>query len=76
MHCWQKHNLNLQSLINQNISKDFFIVKFRFANLASFIRVQVRGQQKRVRQKHRVFSEFKFESAALSCRRAEQTIVL
>ena len=33
--------LHLQSLINQNISKDFLIVKFRFANSASFIRVQV-----------------------------------
>ena len=43
MHCWEKHNLNLPSLINKNISNDFLIFKFCFTNSDSFIRVQVRG---------------------------------
>ena len=45
MHGWEKNNRNLQSLIKKNISNDFLIFKFRFTNLDSFIRFQVRVQQ-------------------------------
>ena len=70
---------NIQSLINKNILNEFLIFKFRYTNSASCIRVQVWGQQiifsRASSAKILSFFEFKFEFAALPCRRAEQTIV-